>query len=189
MSSHDHPESFRFESEAGLVLLGRFDTDDVGSVEIIDGPALVAVTTQQVPEAIFALAAFADCDVTLSGGSWRSGNWPPGRLVEAVGGWIDASGEPAEYLVDDCQWESGMPCTEQDVLAELDRVSWDLGPGGGGSPGNSDNGRYYLVKLGTRYAVFSFSGGERGDGGDISAATDAEAIRVFRAGYGDEGMP
>ena len=65
------------------------------------------------------------------------------------------------------------------VLAEL---SWDLGPGGGGSPLNDDSGCVVLLRSEGDY--YSVSDADGLDVTPLPASSDAEAIERFSGGLG-----
>lgn len=82
---------------------------------------------------------------------------------------------------DDDDDEGGDAVGALDEAYIVDEAYWSVDEGG--SPGNSDDGTYLLVRVNGRYRVFHHSGGETRDEGDVSVATDEEAIRLFRAGW------
>ena len=190
-----HPEagkSFQLVTEDGLRIFAAMNLDGSGTLRLADGPAFGPVTSAQVPTAIQALAPFAGHDSELEDTRWYSDEWDDGTLATAVAGWLDMSsgGGATEFMVDDWQWVSDgvggcSPTDEVNYGLELARLSWDLGPGGGGSPGNNDHGTYLLLKIGTRYTVYHSSGGESTDEGDIEAESDDAAILRFHALYSE----
>lgn len=185
MNSPFKAESFRLHTDDGLVIIAAFDDKGVGALALLDGPSIGPVLLAQVPDAIKALEAFAGFEGELHKASWVSCGWDTGRLVLEVARWLDVS---AEFDVDGEIWESDsvggcLPLDRDQIVGELDRISWDLGPGSGGSPGNNDDGIDVLAKMGGRYLVFSFSGGERSVSDDIKAESDDAAIAEFRRLY------
>lgn len=166
-------------------MVGSFDAEGVGTLGLVGGPSIGPVSLAEVPGAIKALGVFGDFECDLQEASWVSGGWETGRLVLEVACWLDG---PADFDVDGEIWESDgdgghLPLNEHQVVGELDRISWDLGPGGGGSPGNADDGVDVLAKVGDRYLVFSFSGGEKSVSEDVKADSDDAAIAEFRRLY------
>lgn len=73
---------------------------------------------------------------------------------------------------------------EEVVLADL---RWDLGPGGGGSPGNDDSGRVVLTRSRDGYYVLQISADDfRRD--PLAVADDDAAIARFQSGFGTGGV-
>lgn len=64
----------------------------------------------------------------------------------------------------------------------LASVRWDLGDGGGGSPGNADHGEVELLALGGRYFVKQSADGEVSVA-EIDAADAEAAIAKFHEDY------
>lgn len=98
---------------------------------------------------------------------------------------LDRSAPP--YLVmndgwpDDLDVDSLDPDSDGSDIVVLADVYWDLGPGGGGSPGNDDSGRVVLVRDGRKYFTVQIGGGER-IVDEHPADGDDDAIESFRAG-------
>jgi len=67
---------------------------------------------------------------------------------------------------------------DEDAPTVLARTDWDLGPGGGGSPGNDDSGLCLLLRTGEGYLVVQESGGEA-IVDDLPADSDETAVRRF----------
>ena len=82
-------------------------------------------------------------------------------------GTLDA--EAAEFLAEDFDTDN-----EPTVLAE---AHWDLGPGGGGSPGNADSGFSLLIRLDDAYYVLHDADGF--DIGTFAASSDEDALSKF----------
>jgi hypothetical protein len=84
-----------------------------------------------------------------------------------------------DNFVDDGDEDDGLDALDEAYV--VDEAYWQVGSGG--SPGNADDGTYYLVRIKDRYRVFHHSGGETSDEGDVQASSDEEAIRQFRADW------
>lgn len=86
------------------------------------------------------------------------------------------------YYMTDLPWGFQDRFDEDADVEVLDEDHWEL-DGGGGSPGNADDGTYYLIRVNGEYLVFHQSGGETTEEGSVAANTDTSAIRVFRETY------
>lgn len=183
MQTHGPSESFRVHTASGCLIVGCFEPNGAGTLTLSDGPCLGPMTLAEVPDGVRALEAFAGEDCSeLHSAQWASGEWDTWTLACHVANWLD---DAAEFEVDGSVWGTELvPPDADSVPGELLRLNWDLGPGGGGSPGNSDDGTYVLARLGNEYAVFSYSGGERGREDNLDAGSDEEAIVEFRKLYG-----
>jgi hypothetical protein len=60
--------------------------------------------------------------------------------------------------------------------------SWDLGPGGGGSPGNADSGEVVLLRIGPRYMIYQCQDGDV-IADTVLAESDEDAISQFHEGF------
>ena len=183
MGTDETVESFRVRTRSDCLIVGCFKPNGIGTLTLAEGPCLSHVTLAQVPDGIRALEVFAVKDFgELNTAHWASGEWDTWTLACHVANWLD---EAAEFEVDGSVWDTELvPPDADSVPGELLRLDWDLGPGGGGSPGNSDDGTYVLARLGNEFAVFSYSGGERGRENNLDARSDEEAIVEFRKLYG-----
>lgn len=119
-----------------------------------------------------------------------SDSWGEGAVANAViQSFARHTGYQAEMYVDGILWTSAgdgscYPTDIADSSAVVDSIYWEL-PEGGGSPGNADDGTYYLVYYGKYFAVILQSGGEIMIDEKFMADNISSAIGKFRERWGD----
>ena len=155
----------------------------------VDGLGGASEKGYQITEAMAALAQAGAFDWDEDQ-EFESGAWDAGEVAAIVAPWYDLDGGGGEFAVDGIEmWSDGHgradlahPNADAEPLA-LESIYWDLGPGGG-SPGNSDDGWVFLVRVGPRYVVYQCQGGETITD-DLDAHCDQEARTLFRRGFAD----
>jgi hypothetical protein len=130
-----------------------------------------------------ALAALWEQSALAGDTDYQSGSWDAGEIAALIAPWLKLDGG-GEFYVDDilmCTDGHGHPVPGDPAQAEaltLSYNSWEL-EGGGGSPGNADDGSDYLLRIGPRYVVIQCAGGDQVTE-EVEARSDEEAIERFQ---------